>query len=192
MGAPHCGHAALVEVMLDIERGACVVLVGSADVADRPDTPLPWESRRELLLALLRKRGAAVQRITFAPLPELKTNGWDARWCAYLLDAARTATATGAASGGEPPHLARYVFGDDYEASVFAALTAQAPSLELVRAARRYDKSSRELRVAIAHGEAQLLEKYEAELDVYGAEVRERIARVCAHGVDRSDSPASP
>jgi hypothetical protein len=179
MGAPHCGHAALVEAMLDVESAGerCVVLVGSADVSDRPDTPLSWEERRDLLLALLRHRSAAVARLAFAPLPELETDGWDARWCAYLLETARRAAA--------PAPLTRYVFGSDYDEDGFAALAAQAPSLALMRIPRRYDKSSRELRIAITHHDPRLLEKYEEELRFYDARLRKRIARTCAHGVDR-------
>lgn len=174
MGAPHRGHAALVEAT----QGRCIILVGSADVDARPDTPLAWETRRDLLLALLRQRKADVSRLTFAPLPELKTDGWDARWCAYLLDAARRAAA--------PADVTRYVFGSDYEPSVFTLL---APSVELVRVPRRYAKSSRELRTAIANGDAALLAKYEEELRVYDARTRERIARVCAQGVERPVAP---
>jgi nicotinamide mononucleotide adenylyltransferase len=186
LGAPHAGHAALVEVMLERAPGPCLVLVGSGDVADRPDVPLPWEARRDLLAALLASRGCSAERVAFAPLAELRTNGWDARWCAYLIDAARRAL------GASP---ARYVFGDDYAASTFAPLVAAAPALELVRVARRYDKSARELRLAIATRDEALLAKYAEELLVYPDEVRARIARVCAAGVDRpqaSGSPTSP
>jgi nicotinamide mononucleotide adenylyltransferase len=186
LGAPHAGHAALVEVMLEREPGPCLVLVGSGEVAERPDVPLPWEARRDLLVALLALRRCSPARVTFAPLAELRTDGWDARWCAYLLEAARRALGTAPA---------RYVFGDDYAASTFAALVAEAPALELVRVARRYDKSARELRLAIATHDEALLAKYAEELLVYPDEVRARIARVCATGVDRpqaSGSPTSP
>lgn len=191
MGAPHCGHAALAELMLGLDPGPCLVLIGSGDVVDRQDTPLPWQHRRDLLLALLRKRAqaaeatAAWERLVLAPLPELKTNGWDARWCTYLLDAARTALGSPATS---------YVFGDDYDASLFASLTAQARALELVRAPRVYGKSARELRLVIAHGDAHahLLHKYQEELGVYDVDAKERIARACRHGVDRPQDPVSP
>lgn len=178
MGAPHCGHAALVELMLGLEQGEALVLVGSADVSDRPDTPLPWEQRRAILLALLSARGAEVSRLTFAPLPELQTNGWDARWCEYLLETAKRALVTSSA-------LTRYVYGDDYSASVFAPLVFEAPSLELVRAARLYDKSSHELRTAITTGDPGLVEKYLEELAFYPHAVRAHVARVCRAGVER-------
>lgn len=188
LGAPHCGHAALVERMLVVARGRALVLVGSADVADRPDVPLPWEERRDLLIALLHARGVDTKRVTFAPLAELKTDGWDTRWCGYLLDAAR------GAFDAEP---SLYVFGDDYDTSAFATLVAVAPLLILLRVPRRYEKSARELRAAIATGDATLRAKYEDELAVYSPETCARIARVCAAGVDRpqgggSPSPASP
>jgi nicotinamide mononucleotide adenylyltransferase len=184
LGAPHAGHAALVEVMLERESGGGgLVLVGSGDVAERPDVPLGWEERRDLLIALLLRRGVDTHRVRFAPLPELRTDGWDARWCSYLLDACRRAL------GGDPT---RYVFGDDYAAGTFRLLTAQAPALELVRVARRYDKSARELRLAIATHDEALLAKYAEELLVYSAQTCARIARVCAASVDRPQSCGSP
>ena len=192
LGAPHCGHAALVETMLEVEPGACIVLVGSGDVVGRPDTPLRWEERRELLLALLHARNTDTRRISCAPLPELRTNGWDEQWCAYLLDAARGALAASHVRHQSPEPLTRYVFGDDYEASVFAPLVELAPSLELLRVARRYDKSARELRLAITHRDQRLLAKYRAALDVYPEETRARIAEVCAAGVDRPQAPSLP
>lgn len=169
--------------MLEVEQGACAVLVGSGDVTGRPDTPLPWAERRDLLVALLHRRHADLRRVSFAPLAELATAGWDARWCAYLLDASRRAL-------GEAP--TRYVFGDDYASSLFAPLTAQAPLLDLLRVARRYDKSARELRIAIATNDGALLAKYEGDLEVYPVEARARIAQACAAGVDRPQTPGSP
>ncbi len=169
--------------MLEGARGRAVVLVGSADVAERPDVPLPWEERRDLLIALLHTRGVDTKRISFTPLAELKTDGWDARWCGYLLDAARGALAA-------EPSL--YVFGDDYDASVFATLVAVAPSLVLLRVPRRYDKSARELRAAIATDDAVLRAKYADELAVYPPETCARIARVCAARVDRPQGGGSP
>lgn len=173
LGAPHAGHAAIVERMLALDTGEprSVVLVGSADVVGRADAALPWEERRDLLVALLKKRrgelGGDDERVVFAPLPELKTNGWDARWCTYLLDRVRAAMNT------EPT---RYVFGDDYESGVFGELVVQAPSLALVRMPRVYDKSARELRRAIRTGEPALLAKYEEELALYSDDQRARIA----------------
>lgn len=169
LGAPHAGHAAMVERMLDLDPGEprSVVLVGSADVVGRADVALPWEERRDLVVALLKMRGSDVARVVFAPLPELKTNGWDARWCTYLLERVR------AAMDREPTH---YVFGDDYESSVFAELVAQAPAIALVRMPRVYDKSARELRHAIKSGDPALLAKYEEELALYSDDQRARIA----------------
>ena len=183
LGAPHAGHAALVETMLEVEPDACAVLIGSGDVTGRPDTPLPWEERRDLLIALLRLRGGDERRVDFAPLAELETDGWDARWCAYLLEASRRVLR------GEPT---RYVFGDDYVTELFAPLIAQAPALDLCRVPRRYDKSARELRIAIAKEDPRLLAKYESELGIYSAAARARIARACAGGVDRPQGPGSP
>lgn len=172
LGAPHAGHAALVEAMLASDPGPCLVLVGSSDVTGRPDVPLPWEERRELFAAILARRASALARLRYAPLPELRTDGWDARWCDYLLDAATRAL-------GEAPE--RYVFGDDYEAHVFAHLGA----LTLHRVPRQYHKSARELRQALVSGRPELLAKYEEELAVYSEAARARIASVCADGVDR-------
>ena len=167
LGAPHAGHAALVRVMLERDAGSCLVLVASSDIVDRPDTPLPWTARRDLLLALL--PAAITKRLEFAPLPELRTNGWDAEWCAYILAAVRKALEV------DPM---RYVCGDDYPLDTFKALRAAAPSLELVRVPRRFGKSGRELRNAIVSGDPALLAKYSDELKVYSPEVREHIARV--------------
>ena len=175
LGAPHAGHAALVEVLL-ASGGPCLALIGSGEVVGRPDVPLAWTERRDILLAILRSRGVDASRLVLAPLPELRTAGWDARWCAYVLDAARRAL------GVEPR---RYVFGDDYDPRVFARMLERAPGLSLVSVPRRYDKSARELRIAIATQAPGLLAKYDEELASYPEESRARIARACASGVDR-------
>ena len=164
--------------MLERDAGSCLVLVSSSDVVDRPDTPLSWEQRRDLLLKLL--PSAITKRLEFAPLPELRTNGWDVEWCAYLLTAARKALEV------DPM---RYVCGDDYPLDTFKALRAAARSLELVRVPRRFGKSGHELRTAIVTGDPELLAKYSDELKVYPEAVREHIARVCKNGVERPPSP---
>jgi nicotinamide mononucleotide adenylyltransferase len=163
---PHAGHAAVVRVMREHDAvGPWLVLIGSADVDSRADVPLSYADRRELLLSLLETLGLEAPLI--APLPELKTDGWDAKWAAYLLGAAR------AALGAEPT---QYVFGSDYEASTFRDLVG----VELIRVEREGDKSSRELRRAIVSGDAALLAKYSTEVATMSWAQRQRIVASCS------------
>lgn len=150
---------ALVRAMKHVDgAGPWLVLIGSADVHSRADVPLRWEERRALLEVLLGD-GAGLR---FAPLPEKKTRGWDAEWAGYLLGAAR------AGLGCAPTH---YVFGSDYPTSTFVDLVG----VELVRFTRVQDKSSRELRRAVASGEPALLAKYAREVALLSADQRARI-----------------
>lgn len=158
LGAPHLGHVALIRRMLDEHPDSPVlVLVGSAEVEGRDDVPLPWLARVKLLRAMLRHCGITPQDVLFAPLAELKTDGWDEVWCRYLLDAAS------AALYADPMH---YYAGDDYTAATFEVLRAVKPGLEVVIVPRVEERSGQELRRALA-GDATLATKYAVELMVY-------------------------
>jgi hypothetical protein len=159
LGAPHLGHVALIRRMLSDRPGPPLVLVGSADVAGRADVPLPWLTRVRLLKELLRVGGVEPDGVRFSPLPEVRTDGWDATWCEYLLAAAR------AGLGAEP---AAYYAGDDYPPETFAVLRRLAPGLRVVLVPRADGRSGRELRQALA-GVAALAPKYAVELGVYRA-----------------------
>jgi hypothetical protein len=139
-----------------------LVLIGSADVESRPDVPLSFEDRRDLLSRLLTRLGLATD-VRIAPLPEKKTNGWDGEWATYLLGAARDGLGVAAT---------HYVFGSDYPTSTFVDLVG----LELVRVAREGTKSSRELRAAVTSH--SLREKYALEFELLSPAQRERIARL--------------
>lgn len=172
---PHLGHVAVVEALLS-HPGPALALIGSSDVDSRPDVPLPWELRRDVLLALVDRRRLDRSRLVVAPLPELKTDGWDARWCAYLLEAARQGL-------GETPQ--RYVFGSDYPMLTFLELVRTAPGLVLERIPRALARSGRDLRSAIARGDGAVLANYQEELSVYPLTLLDRIVRYCRSGVGR-------
>jgi hypothetical protein len=151
--------------MREVDRaGPWLVLLGSADVDSRPEVPLSFEDRSDVLTKLLARTGLdAGTRV--APLAERKTNGWDAEWAQYLLGAARDAL------GVTPTH---YVFGSDYPTSTFKDLVG----VQLVCVPREGSKSSRELRHALASGDVTLHEKYALELQLLSPAQRERIARL--------------
>ena len=148
---PHLGHVALLEAVLS-GPGTHALLIGSSDVDSRADVPLPWELRRDVLLALMDRRGVERSRLVISPLPELKTNGWDTRWCDYVLTAARTAL-------GHVP--TRYVFGSDYALATFTELVRCAPGLELERIPRALNRSARDLRAAIGRSDSVTLAGYQ-------------------------------
>ena len=156
--------------------GPQALLIGSSDVDSRGDVPLPWELRRDVLLALLDRRRVERSRLVIAPLAELKTDGWDARWCEYVLAAATTAL-------GQPP--TRYVFGSDYSLATFTELIRCAPGLELERVPRALNRSARDLRAAIARSDSVALAGYQEELSVYPMVLLDRIVRFCSRGIDR-------
>ncbi len=158
LGAPHLGHVALIQQMLEAHQESPVlVLVGSADVVGRADAPLPWLERVKLLRALLRMSQIEPLEVLFAPLPELRTNGWDDEWCAYLLKAAR------GAMYAEPT---AYYAGDDYAPETFEALVRAQPGLEVIIVPRVEGRSGSELRRALA-GDESLAAKYALELMIY-------------------------
>jgi hypothetical protein len=172
---PHLGHVVLLESLLS-RAGTHALLIGSSDVDSRADVPLPWGLRREVLLALLDRRGVDHSRLVIAPLPELKTNGWDTRWCEYVLGAASTAL-------GQTP--TRYVFGSDYQLTTFIELIRCAPGLELERIPRALNRSGRELRAAIARSDSLTLAGYQEELSTYPMALLDLVVRYCSQGVDR-------
>lgn len=169
MSPPHLGHVAVVRTMRASDpAGPWLVLIGSSDVDSRPDVPLAWQERQSLFESLLAQE-IGVYGLRFAPLPELQTNGWDAEWARYLLDAARRSLRC------EPT---QYVYGSDYAASTFTELVRACPGLALTCVPRELEKSSRELRLALASGDEVVLRRYEHELKLMSPATRARIARL--------------
>ena len=169
LGAPHEGHALLAERMLSDHPGrSAVLLVGSAEVSRRPDVPLPWQMRRDILLRMLTARGADAGRLLFEPLIEIPTDGHDHTWFVHVLAACARATA-------EP--MGHYYFGDDYDEPTFGPLLAILPALTLHRVPRMAAKSGTELRRAVLTRDPALLAKYAFELGHYPPAAVERIAR---------------
>jgi hypothetical protein len=171
LGAPHAGHAGLVSIMLSLGRAKALVLVGAADVSGRPDVPLPWEERRDILRTLVAAVGIDATPLRFAPLPERDLVRWDPPWCDRVRETCR------AALGTDPTD---YVSGDDDALEDLSLLAAAIPGLALRRIPRLGSKSGRELRAAIASSDPLLRAKYAFELARYPASAIDRIASISA------------
>jgi hypothetical protein len=170
LGAPHEGHVDLVARMVaTCPEGPTLVLVGSSDTTGRTDVPLPWEERRDILVALARARDVSVRALRFAPLPEIPSDGFTRAWFEHVLGACR------AAIGCEPRH---HFFGADYAVACYEVLQAMRPGVVLHRVPRALEKSGTELRRAIGRREEALLDKYAFEIAHYPPSARERIARI--------------